>query len=259
MFLTAINLETAPGHEVLAAAGKTVLRPGGRSATEQLFEWANFQPGETVLELASGLGTSAIALAKQHHVNVIGIEKDAVRVAIARRQVQLAGLTAQIQIIQGDIFRLNAITEQFDYVLAEAILTMQSPAGKAKILQGVADRLKPGGKFLSHELLAHRNVEQAHRDLAQAIRANATPLAKSGWTDAINQVGLAIVHAKVGKMRLLKPVQVLQDEGFVRTAKLIWNVLTQKKIRDRIVRMRQVFDQHYHDLGYVAICAVREQ
>ena len=44
---TALNFKTAPGHEVLAAAGKTMLRPGGKLATEQLFEWADFQPGET--------------------------------------------------------------------------------------------------------------------------------------------------------------------------------------------------------------------
>ncbi len=28
-----INFATAPGHQVLAAAGKKILRPGGRSAT----------------------------------------------------------------------------------------------------------------------------------------------------------------------------------------------------------------------------------
>ena len=54
-----LNFQTASGHQILAAAGKKYLRPGGRIATEQLFQWANFQPGETVLELASGFGYSA--------------------------------------------------------------------------------------------------------------------------------------------------------------------------------------------------------
>ncbi len=54
-----LNFQIALGHQVLAA-GKKYLRPGGRSATEQLFGWANFQPGETVLELASSFGYSAI-------------------------------------------------------------------------------------------------------------------------------------------------------------------------------------------------------
>jgi|GEM_PF-4215914 len=84
MTQTALNLKTAPAHVVLAAEGKTVLRPGGRAATKQLFQWVNFQPGETVLELASGLGNSAITLAKLYSVQVVGIEKDPNRVAIAQ-------------------------------------------------------------------------------------------------------------------------------------------------------------------------------
>ena len=47
-------------HQVLAASGKKILRPWGRKATEQMFAWANFQPGETVLELAASFGESAI-------------------------------------------------------------------------------------------------------------------------------------------------------------------------------------------------------
>ena len=33
---TTLNFATAPGHQVLAAAGKKILRPGGKVATEQL-------------------------------------------------------------------------------------------------------------------------------------------------------------------------------------------------------------------------------
>lgn len=62
MTKTTLKFPNASGHEVLAAAGKKYLRPGGRIGTEQLCEWANFQPGETVLELASSFGYSAISL-----------------------------------------------------------------------------------------------------------------------------------------------------------------------------------------------------
>jgi F0F1-type ATP synthase delta subunit len=54
--------------------------------------------------------------------------------------VEAAGLTGQVEVIEGDIFHLNRIAEQFDYVLAEPILTMLSPPGKAKILAAVCDR-----------------------------------------------------------------------------------------------------------------------
>ncbi|MEA5507991.1 class I SAM-dependent methyltransferase [Halotia wernerae UHCC 0503] len=257
MTQTALNLTTAPGHVVLAAAGKTVLRPGGRAATEQLFEWANFQPGETVLELASGLGNSAIALAKRYNVQVVGIEKDPHRVAIAQANARSAGLEHQVKFIQGNIFQLETISASFDYVLAEAILSMQTSAGKAKILAGVRDRLEVGGKFLSHELLARDDLELLRQNLTQAMRVNATPLTEPDWINTFNQAGLAVTQRQTGAMRLLDPAQVLQDEGVANTVQIIWNVLTQPMIRDRIIKMRQVLTQHQQDLGYIALCAIR--
>jgi SAM-dependent methyltransferase len=258
MTQTELNLATAPAHVVLAAAGKTVLRPGGRAATKHLLQWANFQPGETVLELASGLGNSAIALAKRYNVRVIGIEKDPNRVAIAQAKARLTGLDHQVQFIQGNIFQLETISASFDYVLAEAILTMQTAAGKAKILSGAHDRLKVGGKFLSHELLARDHLEVLHQDLTQAMRVNATPLPEGDWIDTFEQSGLTVAQRQIGAMRLLNPAQVLGDEGVIHTAQIAWNILTQSVIRDRVLSMRRVLTQHQQDLGYITLCAVRE-
>jgi cyclopropane fatty-acyl-phospholipid synthase-like methyltransferase len=252
------NLKTAPGHVVLAAAGKTVLRPGGRAATERLFQWANFKPGESVLELASGLGDSAITLAKRYDVQVVGIEKDLGRVAIAQANARAAGLEHQVQFIQGDVLQLDAISASFDYVLAEAILTMQPTAGKAKILEGARDRLKIGGNFLSHELLARNHLELLHQDLSRVIRVNAMPLLESDWVNTFTHAGLTIIQQQTGAMKLLDPIQVLQDEGVTRTVQIIWNIMTQPVLRDRILVMQRVFTQHQQDLGYIASCAVRE-
>jgi cyclopropane fatty-acyl-phospholipid synthase-like methyltransferase len=258
MTQTDLNLATAPSHVVLAAAGKTVLRPGGQAATEQLFQWADFKPGETVLELAAGLGNSAIALAKRYNVQVVGIEKDADRVAIAQANARSAGLDHQVQFVQGNIFQLETISESFDYVLAEAILTMQSPAGKAKILSGGRNCLKGGGKFLSHELLVREHMETLHQDLAQATHVNATPLMKQGWLATFEQAGLVVTQHHTGAMRLLDPAQVLKDEGIAHTVQIVWNVMTQPIIRDRILMMRRVLNQYQQNLGYIVLCAVRE-
>ncbi|MEH2291082.1 SAM-dependent methyltransferase [Nostoc sp.] len=258
MTQTALNLKTAPSHVVLAAAGKTVLRPGGRAATEQLFQWANFQPGETVLELASGLGNSVIALAKRYNIQVVGIEKDPDRVAIAQADARSAGVEHLVRFMEGNIFQLETLSESFDYVLAEAILTMQVSAGKAKILAGIRDRLNIGGKFLSHELLARDHLESLHQDLKQAMHVNATPLTDADWINTFHQVGLTVTQQQTGAMKLLDPIQVLQDEGVGHTVQIVWNMLTQPVLRDRILTMRRVLTQHQADLGYIALCAVRE-
>lgn len=255
---TILNFPTASGHQILAAAGKKYLRPGGKSATEKLCQWANFQPGETVLELASSFGYSAISLAQRYHVKVVGIEKNHDSVVRARENVRAAGLENQIEIIEGDIFHLDAIPEKFDYVLAEAILTMQSPAGKAKILTGIQNRLKAGGKFLSHELLATDKEEQISADLARVIRVNSTPLSADNWIAACATAGLEVQKHQTGTMSLLNLGRMFQDEGIWNTMQILGNILTHKIIRQRVLEMRHVFNQYHKELGYIILCAIAE-
>jgi cyclopropane fatty-acyl-phospholipid synthase-like methyltransferase len=253
---TALNFKTAPGHQVLAAAGKKMLRPGGKLATEQLFEWADFQPGETVLELAASFGYSSIALAERFGVQVVGVEKNPDSVARARANVAAAGLSDRVEIVEGDIFHLDRrISQQFDWVLAEAILTMQSPLGKAKIVSGICDRLKPGGKFLSHELLVKNRESEIHKALSEVIRVNSTPLSESGWIAVCQNAGLQVEKCQTGAMGLLNLPRMLQDEGFVGTLRILWNILSRSQIRDRILAIRRVFQHYQQDLGYIVMSA----
>ncbi|OUL24428.1 SAM-dependent methyltransferase [Nostoc sp. RF31YmG] len=253
-----LNFPSTSGHKVLAAAGKKYLRPGGRIATKQLFQWANFNPGETVLELASSFGYSAISLAQRYHVKVLGIEKDSKSVAYALANIRAAGLENQIEIIEGDIFYLDHIPGKFDYVLAEAILTMQSPQGKAKLLTAIHNRLKPGGKFLSHELLARNKEEQIRADLAKVIRVNSTPLSENNWISNLATAGLKVQQHLTGPMNLLNLRQMLQDEGILNTIQIFWNIVTQEPIRKRVLEMHDVFHQYRNELGYIIMCAVAE-
>ena len=252
---TTLNYDTAPGHQILAAAGKTILRPGGKAATEQLFSWANFQPGETVLELASSFGKSAIALAKRFNVRVVGVEKNPDSVARARENIKAAGLENRVTIIQGDIFQLDKITEKFDYVLAEAILSMQSGAGKAKVLAGIKEHLKLGGKFLSQEMLVRSNESEVRKTLSQTIRVNANPLTLSEWSNACENAGLTLQQEQTGIMGLLNFGQMVRDEGFRRTVKIAWNVLTNSNLRPRVLRMRRNFQQQRNHIGYIVFWA----
>ena len=255
---TTLNFKTAPGHEVLAAAGKKMLRPGGKVATEMLFEWAEFKPGETVLELAASFGFSSIALAQHFNVKVVGVEKNPDSVARARANIAAAGLTDRVEIVEGDIFHLDRISQQFDYVLAEAILTMQSPSGKAKIISGIYDRLKPGGKFISHELLAKNQEAEIHQALSEALRVNSTPLSESSWIAVCENAGLQVEKHQTGSMQLLNGWRMIRDEGFVDIVRILWNVLSKSQIRDRVLAMRRVFQYHQQDLGYIIICAKKQ-
>ncbi len=257
--MTQINLKTAPGHQVLAAAGKQTLRPGGYEATAQLFDWADFKPDETILELAASFGYSAIALAQRYGVRVVGLEKNPDSVAIARENIAAAGLSDCVEMIEGDIFHLENVTQQFDYVLAEAILTMQSEAGKAKVLAGIRDRLKPSGHFLSQELrVSGSNIESIYRDLSSTIRVNAKPLSTEDWIATCQTAGLTVEDHAAGPMLLLSPRKIAQEEGISTLASIGWNMLTQPVLRQRILSMRDTFKRHHDDLGYIVLRARKE-
>lgn len=163
-----------------------------------------------------------------------------------------------MEIIEGDIFHLEAIPGKFDYVLAEAILTMQSPPGKAKILAGIHNKLKPGGKFLSHELLARDKEEQIRSELAQVIRVNSTPLSEANWILACETAGLQVQKHQTGAMALLNLRRMFQDEGIVNTVRILGNVLRHEPIRKRILEMRSVFQKYRNELGYIILCAIAQ-
>jgi SAM-dependent methyltransferase len=188
----------------------------------------------------------------------VGVEKNPHSIARAKDNIRAAGLEGQVEVIEGDIFHLEVIPGQFDYVFAEAILSMQSPAGKAKILQGIHHKVKGGGKFLSHELFVRNHEEEVHRTLSQVIRMNATPLSVENWSKACETAELNVQHYQTGAMGLLNPVQLLRDEGVVDTARIVWNVLTKAPIRDRVLQMRRAFKQHQQDLGYIVLFAVTD-
>lgn len=251
------NPKTAPGHQVLAAAGKTVLRPGGQAASQQLFRWANFQPGDTVLELASSFGVSAIALARQFEVKVVGVEQNPESVERSRAAVEEAGLSDRIRFIEASIFNLDEIPEPFDFVLAEAIVTMQGAAGKVKLFQLIRDRLKPGGVFLSHEMKA--TTQDVSQSLASSLRVNAQPLTVEDWQKLAQEAGLTIQHQTSGPMDLLDVSRLIQDEGVLGTMKFAANLVRHPELRDRILGMRQVFNHYRSSLGYWLMAAQRSQ
>ena len=143
-------------------------------------------------------------------------------------------------------------------VLAEAILTMQSAAGKDKILEGICDRLKPGGHFLSHELRVSGSDPKAiHRDLSNTIRVNASPLSAEAWVAACQTAGLTIEQSHTGPMTLLSPRHIAQEEGIPTLFTIGWNMLTRPVLRQRIFSMRDTFQRHGSNLGYIVLRATR--
>jgi hypothetical protein len=140
---------------------------------------------------------------------------------------------------------------------------MHTPAQKARIVREAYRVLRPGGRYGIHELsLAPDTVDDAtkatvQRDLSQAIHVGARPLTGAEWRALLEAEGFQVQTEARAPMHLLEPQRMIQDEGLLRTLRIVANVLRNPTARQRVRTMRQVFRQHAAHLGAIALVAVK--
>jgi SAM-dependent methyltransferase len=98
------------------------------------------------LDLGCGFGSSAWFLARE------GFSVDAIdgsAVIVERLSERLRGENLHARVIAGDIVDLPYPSQHFDCIVDIACLMYSDPDSTRRILDGVFDRLKPGGKLFS--------------------------------------------------------------------------------------------------------------
>lgn len=250
---------TAPGHWVLAKAGKRVLRPGGLGLTRAMLDRCQLGDRD-VVELAPGLGRTAREILRAHPRTYTGVDQDPDAAQRVAAIVSPVGGVCHL----GDAAHTDLMDACADVVVGEAMLTMQSPRGKAEIIAEAARVLRPGGVYAIHELaLAPDDIEpeigtEISRSLARAINVNARPLTVSQWRSVLSEAGLVIEWTRQAPMALLKIRRNLADEGPIGVARIAKNLLTHPDLRRRVLAMRRTFTQHGDSLCGVAIVARKE-
>ena len=99
-----------------------------------------------ILDLGCGFGASTWFLAREGF-SVDGIDGSAVIIKQLSERLRGEGLAARV--ISGDIGDLPYPAQHFDCVVDIACLMCNDPDSTRRILSGVLDRLKPGGKIFS--------------------------------------------------------------------------------------------------------------
>jgi len=118
--------------------------PGGLALTQRLGRLLNLQPGQRILDVAAGKGTSAIFLAQQFGCQVVGIDYGSDIINQATANAEAAGLGRQVRFEQGDAEQLQFVPASFDVVICEcAFCTFPN---KANAAQEFARVLRPGGR-----------------------------------------------------------------------------------------------------------------
>ena len=246
---------TAPGHWVLARAGKRVLRPGGAALTAAMLDHARL-PGADVVELAPGLGRTAAEIVAARPASYTAIDRDP---HAAARVAAVVGDRGAVR--QGEAADTGLDDACADVVVGEAMLTMQGDKSKAAIVAEAARVLRPGGRYAIHELgVAPDDIDEEHytqlrRDLARAIHVNARPMTAAAWRGLLEDAGLVVDWVDTAPMALLKMSRNLRDEGPGGAARIMWNVMRDKALRGRIMEMRRTFTRYEKDMVGIALVA----
>lgn len=247
-----------PGHWLLASLGKRVLRPGGLELTRQLIEHLAAGAADDIVEFAPGLGgTARMTLAKRPR-SYVGIERDP---AVARQlQTELGSPNARI--ISGSAESTQLPSGSASIVYGEAMLSMQTPEQKCRILAEAFRLLKPGGRYGIHELaLLPDRIEETtrkaiEREMSMNIHVGVRPATLAEWQHLLGQAGFRIEWQNLAPMHLLEPKRMLGDEGIAGVLRIIFNLLRRPAARCRVLSMRRMFRKHASHLSAVAIVCV---
>ncbi len=248
-------IATAPGHWVLARAGKKVLRPGGAALSTQMLKRAGI-PGVDVVELAPGMGRTAALVVRVGPASYTGVDREPQAVRQVIKRIGSAG-----RVVVGDAAATGLDSHSADLVIAEAMLSMQGDRGKAEIIAEAARLLRPGGRYAIHELAVTPDdiPEEEHtrirQELARAIHVNARPLTPSQWRRALEDAGLEVEWCQTAPMALLSPTRVIRDEGFAGFVQIVRNLARDGALRARVWQMASTFRANRHNMCGIAIIA----
>jgi len=134
------------GERYLEALGKHIEEARTREEVDFVEKVLGLESGSRVLDLCCGHGRHSIELAARGY-SVVGLDFDAPSLERAREAAETRGV--EVEFIQRDM-RDISFKRQFDACINmfTAFGYLESEAEDLKVLQAVAEALKPGGKFL---------------------------------------------------------------------------------------------------------------
>ena len=230
--------------------------PGGAELSRRLADALSLHAGEQVLDVAAGIGTTALLLAAERHVDVFGIDLGASQVARARDRAAAAGLGVRARFEVGDAERLPVNDGAFDAVVCEcAFCTFPDKATAAAELARV---LGPGGRVgITDVWVDPDRLDPELAGLAGRVAclADARPIDETRAT--LEAAGLRVEHVERHDQALLATIE--QVETRLRALRLLdLPILRAFNLRRGIELTRRVADVVTRgDAGYMLLVATK--
>ncbi len=256
------DLGRVPAYTLLFGLGKRTMRPGGIELTRWMLDALDIGREDRVVEFAPGVGVTTRMVLKLSPLSYTAVERDRESQKTVQRAL-LDGTHGECVVGKAEASGLEDGCASV--VFGEAMLTMQTPPNKQRIVDEAYRLLKPGGRYGIHETRLvpedldeslKAEIEAALRDV---LRVGARPLTEGEWRGLLEKSGFSVIRHEAAPMSLLKPHRMIQDEGLVGALRFMSRVVRKPAARRRIFEIRRVFKKYAKHLDAVSLVALRPQ
>jgi SAM-dependent methyltransferase len=257
-----LDVRKMPAHWLMARLGKRVLRPGGLELTRWLLEHASITPQDDVIELAPGLARTAALILARRPNSYTGIERDTRAAQFAERALASGGFDGA-RILRADAASVPLADGAASLLVGEAMLSMQTAATKHAIIREAHRLLRPGGRYVIHELavapdsIDPTQLARIHTDLSSAIHVGVRIGTVHDWQQWLEHAGFTVEEVTTAPMHLLEPGRLIRDEGLFGALRFAFNAMRTRGAARRLRAVRHVFRLHRQHLCAVALIARR--
>lgn len=187
------------------------LHPGGLALTNRLGRLMDIQSGDWVADLASGRGTSAMAIARAFHCKVIGIEYGSSAAGEARASSLYSPIQPEAYFVQGDAEQPPLKYSSVNAVLCEC--SMSIFPDKSSAVDQVKTVLRPGGRFgLSDVTVEPGSLPEGLNNVVGRVLCLADALSVNGYVDLLTGAGMTLKHQEDASHEIIKLLDDLEGK-----------------------------------------------
>lgn len=250
-YLTASDVQALDPYVFMAVIGKRVIHPGGRRSTEELFARAEFQPGQQVLDIGCGVGTTAITMARRFSVDVTAADISPIMRAGAQTNIQSTDIADRVRVEESDITVLPYPDASFDHVVAEAVTMF---VDRRKATRELVRVCRPGGQVLATEFLWRKPpTAEAREVFLGEVCPGMMFDTLDDWLNIYRDAGLEDIQTSSGPFEMMTPAGFLGDEGLLHCLAIMGHTLGRPAYLKKMLWLMPRINRAVPYLGYIII------
>ena len=242
-------------YKFMAVIGKRVIHPGGRASTEAVPRRAGLTPESRVLDVGCGVGTTAVAIARDYGAQVAAVDIAPLMLERAAANVCAAGVADRVTVAPGDILDLDHGDNEFDVVIAEAVTMFVDRSRAAAELARVA---KPGGRVLATEFFWRQPPTPEAKEifLGQVCPGLEFDTIED-WVRLYESAGLTGLETETGPFEMMTMRGFLGDEGLARCFGIMGRVASRPAHMKKMAWLMPRMAKAVPYLGYIVVAGAK--